>query len=221
MATNKTKAAEKPATKKTQTKADIENELKSTQEALKEAMSLIKELKEQANAVPQVVVQQKNPKTSKIKCINLAHNPLNVSTEPDGQGRTYTFSEYGQVQFIKYDDLLDIISAYPNTMQSGMVYIADKDFCEEQGLYDDVQIVYTKDIMDELVYLRTDKDVDLLCGMNKNLLESTIMEIARLYHNGESMEANKLATIKKNLGYDIVKMSEDLNVLDKAEAEEE
>ena len=57
MATNKTKAAEKPATKKTQTKADIENELKSTQEALKEAMSLIKELKEQANAVPQVVVQ--------------------------------------------------------------------------------------------------------------------------------------------------------------------
>ena len=43
MATNKTKAAENPATKKTQTKADIENDLKSTQEALKEAMSLIKE----------------------------------------------------------------------------------------------------------------------------------------------------------------------------------
>jgi hypothetical protein len=57
--------------------------------------------------------------------------------------------------------------------------------------------------MDEIVYLREDKDVDLLIGMDKALLESTIVEIARLYHAGEAMEPNKLARIKKELGYDI------------------
>ena len=64
--------------------------------------------------------------------------------------------------------------------------------------------------MDELVYMREDKDVDLLIGMSKPLQETTAYEIARLYHLGEKIEPNKLARIKDELGYDIVAMSEDV-----------
>ena len=204
------------ATKKTTpTKAEIEetlnetkDELKDTKNALKEAMALIEELKKQQT--PQVIVQSDNRRaTSKIKCINLAHNPVNVSTQPHAQGRVFTFNEYGQAHYIKYDDLLDVISSYPNTIDSGMIYIADKDFCEEQGISNECN-VYTKDIMDKIVYLRDDNDVELLCGMSAPLLESTINEIVKLYHAGEEMEANKLARIKKELGYDIDKMSESI-----------
>ena len=86
--------------KKTPTKADIEKELKDTKSALDEALALSKELK--ANpATPQVVVQQNNPKISKIKCINLAHNPVNVATQPNAQGRVFTFKEYGQAQGVQ------------------------------------------------------------------------------------------------------------------------
>jgi hypothetical protein len=146
---------------------------------------------------------------------------VNVATQPNAQGRVFTFKEYGQAQFIRYDDLLDIISSYPNTMKSGMIYVADKAFCDEQGLYDDSDVIYTKELMDEIVYLREDKDVDLLAGMDKALLESTLVEIARLYHAGEAMEANKLARIKNELGYDIAKMADDMKIFDGVDAKEE
>lgn len=226
---------------KAPTKAEIENELKNvknslkqneealkekedvlqeTQSALKDAMALIQQLKEQVNQRPQVVVQNDNKAMSKIKCINIAHNPVNIATMPNGQGRVFTFREYGQVQYIRYDELLDIISAYPNTMESGIIYIADRDFCKEQGLYNDDDVIYTKEVMDKLVYLREDIDVDMLCNMSEPLLESTVREIAELYNKGEEMEANKLERIKKELGFDIVKLADDIKVLSVEDIEE-
>ena len=38
------------------------------------------------------------------------------------------------------------------------------------------------------------------------------MEIARLYNANEAMEPNKLAEIKRDLGYDIIKIAEDIRV---------
>lgn len=207
-------------TSKAPTKAQIESELKETkqtlqdtQSALQESLDLIKELKNQLSQQPQVIVQNDKRVNAKIKCINLAHNPVNVSTMPNGQGRVYTFNEYGQVHYIRYDDLLDIISSYPNTMGSGLIYVADKDFCEEQGLYDNEEVVYTKELIDKIVYLRDDVDVDVLCGMSVPLLETTIREIAKLYNNNEAMEANKLELIKRNTGYDIAKIAEDIKIM--------
>lgn len=214
--------AEKKATAKAPTKQDIQKELDETKNALKDAMDLIAQMKEQMKQQPQVTVvntTEKRP-NAKLKCINLYHGHLNVSTRPDGRGRVYEFKEYGQVQYIKYDDMLDIISSYPNTMASGLLYIADKDFCDEQNVYEDMDKVYTKEMLDKIVYLREDIDVELLKGMSKPMLESTIMEIARLYNANEAMEPNKLAEIKRDLGYDIIKIAEDIRV-DSPEREDE
>lgn len=217
-------------TTKSPTKAEISKELQETkdtlqetQRALQESMDLIKQLKAQVNQQPQVVVQNDKRINAKIKCINLAHNPVNISTLPNGQGRVYTFNEYGQVHYIRYDDLLDIISSYPKTMESGIIYIADKAFCDEQNVYESENVIYTKEMMDKVVYLRDDVDVDILCGMSKPLLESTIREIAKLYNANESMEANKLERIKRETGYDIVKVAESIKIMsaDEIEALEE
>ena len=72
-------------------------------------------------------------------------------------------------------------------------------------------------MVDKIVYLRDDTDVDLLCNMSKPLLETTIMEIARLYNMGEEMEPNKLARIKNELGYDITELAKDIQVTNDAE----
>ena len=146
--------AEKKATAKAPTKQDIQKELDETKNALKDAMDLIAQMKEQMKQQPQVTVvntTEKRP-NAKLKCINLYHGHLNVSTRPDGRGRVYEFKEYGQVQYIKYDDMLDIISSYPNTMASGLLYIADKDFCDEQNVYEDMDKVYTKEMLDKEEY---------------------------------------------------------------------
>lgn len=206
-------------TTKAPTKAEIEKELKETKNALQEAMELINQLKGQINQPQQIVVQSDKRANAKIKCINIAHHPVNISTFPNGQGRVFEFKEYGQVQYIRQDDLLDIISSYPRTMESGLIYVADKDFCDEQNLYENEEVVYTKELMDKLVYLREDVDVDLLCGMSKPLLESTIREIAQLYNQGEYMEPNKLERIKKDLGYDIAKIADDIKIMSAEELE--
>lgn len=206
-------------TTKAPTKAEIEKELKETKNALQEAMELINQLKGQINQPQQIVVQSDKRANAKIKCINIAHHPVNISTFPNGQGRVFEFREYGQVQYIRQDDLLDIISSYPRTMESGLIYVADKDFCDEQNLYENEEVIYTKELMDKLVYLREDVDVDLLCGMSKPLLESTIREIAQLYNQGEYMEPNKLERIKKDLGYDIAKIADDIKIMSAEELE--
>ena len=206
-------------TTKAPTKAEIEKELKETKNALQEAMELINQLKGQINQPQQIVVQSDKRANAKIKCINIAHHPVNISTFPNGQGRVFEFKEYGQVQYIRQDDLLDIISSYPRTMESGLIYVADKDFCDEQNLYENEEVIYTKELMDKLVYLREDVDVDLLCGMSKPLLESTIREIAQLYNQGEYMEPNKLERIKKDLGYDIAKIADDIKIMSAEELE--
>ncbi len=213
-------------TTKTPTKAQIEDELKetkqtlkATKDALQESLDLIKELKNQLNQPPQVIVQNDKRVNAKIKCINLAHNPVNISTMPNGQGRVYTFNEYGQVQYIRYDDLLDIISSYPNTMGSGLIYVADKEFCDEQGLYDNEETIYTKELIDKVVYLRDDVDVDILCGMSAPLLETTIREVAKLYNNNEAIEANKIELIKQNTGYDIIKIADEIKIMSAEEIE--
>lgn len=84
----------------------------------------------------------------------------------------------------------------------------------------DDDVIYTKEVMDKLVYLREDVDVDMLCNMSKPLLESTVREIAELYNKGEEMEANKLERIKKELGFDIVKLADDIKVLSVEDIEE-
>lgn len=201
-------------TNKAPTKKDLETELTATKDALKEAMDLIAQLKEQVTAQPQVTVVQTQDKrpNAKIKCISLCHCPLNVATGKNAQGRVFEFKNYGQALYIKYDDLLDVISSYPNTIASGLVYITDKEFCEEQGLYDDMQKVYTKDIIDEVILMRRDIDIELLGGMSKEMQEDVVMEIAKRYNANEEIEANKLAEIKQKYNYDIVEIAKNIKI---------
>ena len=64
----------KENTTKAPTKQEIQNELNETKDALKEAMELIAQLKEQVQATPQVTVVQQQDKrpNAKIKCISLS-----------------------------------------------------------------------------------------------------------------------------------------------------
>ena len=137
MAENKARRG-RPPKSATTSKIVEENktENNSQDELIKQLMAQIEEqnkkmaeMHSQINKQPQTtIIQQDNRLNSKkVKVVNLMHNTLNVSTEPKGMGRVYTFKEYGDVRFIKYDDLVDIVSAYPKTMESGLAYICDKE----------------------------------------------------------------------------------------------
>lgn len=201
----------KPKTKNeetTKTEVDTQSELIQKLMAQIEAQNkAMAELQAKVDSAPQTVVvnqaQSNNMRGKKIKCINLMHCAVNVSTDVDGQGRVFTFDGYGSYKMIKFDDLSDIVSAYPYTMEHGLIYICDKEAVEELGLSEEYTRLYTKEIMDKMIYLREQTDVDMFLGMEKNMQESTAMEIAKKIYANERVDRNFIFDIKEKTGIDI------------------
>ena len=195
----------------------IEN---SQDELIKQLMAQIEEqnkkmaeMQSQINNQPQTtIIQQSNNGLSgkKVKVVNLMQNPLNISTEPNGMGRVYTFGNYGDSRLIKFDDLADIVSAYPYTMEHGLAYICDKEVVEELGLSEEYKKLFDKERMDKVVWLREESDLDLFLGMDINLQESAAKRIAELINANEKMDYNYLRTIKEKTGIDIEAIAQDL-----------
>ena len=93
--------------------------------------------------------------------------------------------------------------AYPYTMEHGLIYICDKEAVEELGLSEEYTRLYTKEIMDKMIYLREQTDVDMFLGMEKNMQESTAMEIAKKIYANERVDRNFIFDIKEKTGIDI------------------
>lgn len=182
------------------------------------------ELQSQINSQPQTtIIQQSNNGLSgkKVKVVNLMHNPLNISTEPNGMGRVFTFREYGDSRLIKYDDLADIVAAYPNTMEGGLAYICDKEVVESLGLSEEYEKLFDKETMDKVVKLREESDLELFLGMDKNLQESTARKIAERLNANEKVDYNYIKTIKEKTGIDIEEISRNLKDFDRKPDDEE
>jgi len=180
-------------------------------EMLKQMQAEMLKMKEQMDSKPNVVVAQDRGLTGKkIKCMNLMNNPLNISTEPDGRGRVYSFSKYGEFKMIKYDDLVDIVSSYPNTTEKGLFFICNKEAVEELGLTEDYEHIYSKEVLDELIYLRRDSDTDLFLCMSKEMQSTTATRIAELFNANETMDFNRIKKIKDETSFDIENIAKEL-----------
>lgn len=222
MAETKTTSARgrkpKPQTEDTNITKEVVSVTNDQTELIKQLMAQIEaqnkameEMQAKMNAQPIVVTQKDdNMRSKKVKCINLMHCTVNISTDSEGTGRVYTFEKYGDYKMIKFDDLSDIVSSYPYTMEHGLIYICDRDVVEELGLSEEYEHLYTKELMDRIVYLREQSDVDCFLGMEKNMQESTAVEIARLMNANEKMDYNFLREIKDSTNIDIEQIAKDL-----------
>ena len=171
---------------------------------------------------PATIIQNNNSMgAKKVKVVNLMHNPLNISTEPNGMGRVYSFREYGDSRLIKYDDLADIVAAYPNTMEGGLAYICDKEVVESLGLTEEYEKLFDKATMDKVVKLKEESDLELFLGMNRNLQESTARKIAERLNANERVDYNYINIIKEKTGIDIEEIAKNLKDFDKKPDDEE
>ena len=206
-------------------KAEEKNTVNSQDEIIKQLMAQIEEQNakmaemqkqiENNNQPQTVVVNNENNsiRGKKVKVVNLMQNPLNISTEQNGNGRVYSFKNYGDSRLIKFDDLADIVASYPYTMEHGLAYICDKEVVEELGLADDYTKLFDKERMDKVVKLREESDLDLFLGMDINLQESAAKRIAELINANERMDYNYLRIIKEKTGIDIEAIAKELKEL--------
>ena len=198
---------------------DIINQLMAQ---IAEQNAKMAELQSQINNQTTTIIQQANSFNSKkIKVVNLMCNPLNISTEPNGRGRVYAFKEYGDTKLIKYDDLVEIVASYPNTMEKGYAYICDKDAVESLGLTEEYKSLFDKDTMDKIIWLRSETDLELFLGMDDYLQESVAIKIAELLNANERIDYNYLRIIKDKTGLDIEKIANDLKDMTKKPSEED
>lgn len=156
------------------------------------------------------VTKEENFGGKKVKVINLMHNMLNISTEPDGQGRVYSFEKYGDSRMIKFDDLNDIVASYPNATENGLFYIANPSVVDYFDLTEEYKNIYTKEMIDDIVKLKRDEDVDLFLGMNTSLRDTTAIAIANRINANEEMDYNNLRRIKTECGIDIELIANEL-----------
>jgi len=219
------KSATAPKVEEKKTENNQDEVIAKLMAQIEEQNKKMAELQSQINKQPQstTIIQQTNNGLSgkKIKVVNLMHNPLNLSTEPNGMGRVFTFREYGDSRLIKYDDLADIVAAYPNTMEGGLAYICDKEVVESLGLAEEYEKLFDKTTMDKVVKLREESDLELFLGMNKDLQESTARKIAERLNANERVDYNYINIIKEKTGIDIEAIAESLKDFNKKPYDEE
>ena len=198
--------------------------IKKLMAQLEEQNAKMAEMQKQIDNKSQTVIVGNNNDSirgKKVKVVNLMQNPLNISTEPNGGGRTYSFKDYGDSRLIKFDDLADIVASYPYTMEHGLAYICDKEVVEELGLADDYAKLFDKERMDKVVKLKEESDLDLFLGMDINLQESAAKRIAELINANEKMDYNYLRTIKEKTGIDIEEIAKELKDLQRKPNDDE
>lgn len=219
------KSATAPKVEEKKTENSQDEVIAKLMAQIEEQNKKMAELQSQINNQPQstTIIQQTNNGLSgkKIKVVNLMHNPLNLSTEPNGMGRVFTFREYGDSRLIKYDDLADIVAAYPNTMEGGLAYICDKEVVESLGLAEEYEKLFDKATMDKVVKLREESDLELFLGMNKDLQESTARKVAERLNANERVDYNYINIIKEKTGIDIEAIAESLKDFNKKPDDEE
>lgn len=201
----------------TQTNTNQDDIIKQLMAQIEAQNKMMQELQAKVDAQPQVQIQpnsfiraEENFGGKKVKVINLLNCGLNLSTEPDGQGRAYTFQKYGDSRMIKFDDLNDIVSTYPNATEKGYFYIANPDVVEYFDLTEEYKNIYTKEMIDSVIKLENDSDVDLFIGMNEELQNSTKLAIAERINANERMDYNNLKRIEEECGINIEKIAKEL-----------
>lgn len=171
------------------------------------------------NAMVQVLMKQGALNSNSVGerdvlFISLCNHILNLSTEPNGGGTIYTFTEFGEEQSIPYSDARKLIRNNRKFIKGGKCYIADDDIIEAEHLTSDYKKILDKDALLDL--LGTDRTkfkklFDNLTDTQKDIFKDIVVD--RLTKNRNSVDMNIVQyvndTLKTNL-MDIVDYNKEL-----------
>ncbi len=117
---------------------------------------------------------------NKVKVVNLLSQTLNLSTEPMGGGKVFTFEGFGDMVTMKTSHLEDILSipVYRKEAEQMFFYICSPEIVEDQDLTDSYENGITEETVRFITSLQDDKCVDMFVGLSKGLQDSISTKIA-------------------------------------------
>lgn len=140
-----------------------------------------------------------------ITFISLCNHILNLSTEPNGGGTIYTFTEFGEEQSIPYSDAKRIIKSNKSFIQGGKCYIADDELIKSEHLVNDYKKILSKDSLLELLSAERTKFpsiFDAMTDTQKELFRDIVVD--KLSKSKNSVDMNIVQYINESLNIDIL-----------------
>lgn len=140
-----------------------------------------------------------------IPVMSLVPHILNLSTEPNGNGKVKRFESFGQVKRVLYRDLVGIIDSNTKFTEAGYFYILDPDVVRQHGLDDIYANILTKEKMEEILNTNGDNASKLFETANSRQKEIIIeLIIGKLLENPDAVDLNVVDRIARISKVDIM-----------------
>lgn len=189
--------------------ANTKTSTKSNSNDSKKIKELEKTVSDLNNMIALLMKQTANNGTPSgdrdITFISLCNHILNLSTEPNGGGEIYTFTEFGEEQSIPYSDAKRIIKSNKSFIQGGKCYIADDELIKSEHLVNDYKKILSKDSLLELLSAERTKFpaiFDAMTDTQKELFRDIVVD--KLSKSKNSVDMNIVQYINESLNIDIL-----------------
>lgn len=190
-------------------KLDDNNELEQVKKEKDELAKMLKKMQAQMESLQNqfnaqnsdnnnIVVTQSDNITRTVKVISLVPNTYNLTTQPNGRGKIYTFNKFGDSLNIRFTDMQDILNIYGQQFENGMAILTNKKD------YDDLAIGYlwdsviSKDKLDRLLELKDEESIDAILNMDKDTQERIARIIAQKIFDGVNYNYNVIRDLEDN-----------------------
>ena len=190
-----TKTVDKPVVDET---AELKAKLAAQEKQMAEMMAKMQEMMNAQMATPTSVIAD-NKQTRSIKFINLASGGLTLKGN-----RFYHMDKQFDSRMIPESEARAIVNNMPNTMVSGVVYIADADFVREVEL----DGAYAEMLSDEKVKSLLHKSAAEVCDIYRNASDTQKRIIVDMVSDrrleGLPVDANIVVELGKLCGKDLM-----------------
>ena len=140
-----------------------------------------------------------------IKVMSLISERLNLSTEPKGKGRNFSFTHYGEVKRILYADLLRILENNRGFLDSLYFIIMDSSVLRKHDLISTYEKALNKEKIDLFFAPNANQTdaVNLFKATSPKQQESIVNLILDRMREGHQMDFNFLRRLSDVIGYSI------------------
>jgi DNA-binding transcriptional MerR regulator len=218
----KTKTETKPKAEVTENNyesetARLERMLAEANKAMQEMQAKMLEMQSQMNSsTPNVVVQSDSNLTRTVKVISMLASTyvLRTNADPRERGRSYVFEKFGDVQNIRFTDMVDIVNNYTSQFEKGWAILTSKKDYEDLGIGDFYNNILTKEQIENLICLSNDESVDIILDMDKETQEKIAELIAEKMNSGYAYDLNRIRELRDE-GLEIEEIAELLSASNK------
>jgi hypothetical protein len=139
-----------------------------------------------------------------VTIMSLNNKPLNISSKPRFQGKTLSFTYFGETKQVLYSEFLDIKENHKNFFEQGKFYLLDegRGIIEKLGYGDFYAHILTKDKI-EAILNSTPEAFNFFQSANKAQQEMIINMLVIKMRDGQNVDRNLVANISRYSGIDL------------------